>query len=171
MNEERQGKQNTNGQDAAAIIRAALRGRSDSELPPEEIHAFAQNYRNSMNHYWRHGEEYLEARDYQQAAEKSWGAFAASVKSIAADHGMRISFHGSIISVASALASLASQNDSAEGEALRDGLSAARSLHQHFYENDLPGEEVEFSASRVGAAIDLMQQRFSSGTNGGSLQT
>ena len=165
MTQENQAEQN-GGVDLASVIRAALRGRSDSELPPEDIHGFAQNYRNSMNYYWRHGEECLETRDYQQAAEKSWGAFAASVKSIAADHGMRISFHGSIISVASALASLASQDDSAEGAALRDGLSAARSLHQHFYENDLPGEEVEFSASRVAAAIDLMQQRFAGNGSG-----
>ena len=155
------------GADVSQVIRTALNRRHDTELPNGQAATFAQNYRNSMNYYWRHGEEYLETGDYQQAAEKSWGAYAASVKSIAADHGMRISFHGSIVSVASALASLAAQDNSAEGAALRDGLSAARSLHQHFYENDLPGEEVEFSASRVGAAIDLMQQRFSSSTNGG----
>ena len=168
MTAENKDKQNTNGQDTAAIIRAALRGRSDSELAPEDIPAFAQNYRNGMNHYRRRGQQFLAEGDYRQAAEKSWGAFAQSVKAIAADYGMRISFHGSIISVASALASLASQDDSAEDGALRDGLSSARSLHQHFYENDLEPEDVIFSAERVAAAIDLMQHRFTPGANGGN---
>ena len=59
MTAENKDKQNTNGQDTAAIIRAALRGRSDSELAPEDIPAFAQNYRNGMNHYRRRGQQFL----------------------------------------------------------------------------------------------------------------
>ena len=168
MTAENTDKQNTNGQDTAAIIRAALRGRSDSELAPEDIPAFAQNYRNGMNHYRRRGREFLAEGDYRQAAEKSWGAFAQSVKSIAADYGMRISFHGSIISVAGHLASLAAQDDLDAGAVLSDGLGQARSLHQHFYENDLPPEQVIFSTQRVSAAIDLMQHRFTPGANGGN---
>ena len=101
-------------------------------------------------------------------AEKSWGAFAESTKAIAADYGMKISFHGTIISVASRLATLAAQDAPDAGEALRHGLSSARSLHQHFYENDLEPEDVIFSAERVAAAIGLMQHRFSAGADGGS---
>lgn len=168
MTAENTDKQNTDGQDTAAIIRAALRGRSDSELAPEDIPAFAQNYRNGMNHYRRRGREFLAEGDYRQAAEKSWGAFAQSTKAIAADYGMKISFHGTIISVASRLATLAGQDAPDAGEALRNGLSSARSLHQHFYENDLEPEDVIFSAERVAAAIDLMQQRFTPGADGGS---
>ncbi len=151
------------GADAAAAIRSSLRGRSDTEISPEDIPAAAANYRNSMNYYRRHGQECLAAGDYRQAAEKAWGAYASSVKSIAAGYGMRISFHGSIISVGSALASLAGQDNPGNGAVLNDGLGLARSLHQHFYENDLPAEQVIFSAERVAAAIDLMQRRFAVG--------
>ena len=157
--------QNRNGADVAAAIRAAFRVPSDSEIVPGDGPALAITYRSMMEEYRQHGLQYLAAGDYRQAAEKSWGAFAESVKSIAADYGMKISFHGTIISVASRLATLAAPD---AGEVLRDGLTSARSLHQHFYENDLEPEDVHFSADRVAAAIDLMQQRFAAGANGGN---
>ena len=156
-----------NGADVASAIRASFRVPSDSEIVPGDAPALARTYRSMMDEYRQHGRQYLAAGDYRQAAEKSWGAFAESVKSIAADYGMKISFHGTIISVASRLATLAAQGEADAGEALRHGLNSARSLHQHFYENDLEPEDVHFSANRVAAAIDLMQQRFSAGANGG----
>jgi len=126
----------------------------------------SENYRNGMNHYRRRGREFLAEGDYRQAAEKSWGAFAQSVKAIAADYGMRISFHGSIISVASRLSTLANRDDPNAGAILRAGLNSARSLHQHSYENDLEPDVIMLSAGDVNAAIDLMQHRFSAGANG-----
>ncbi len=163
MTTEDHGNHNANGQDIAAAIRAAIRRQFDTDMPPAQAAAFAENYRNSMNFYRRHGQEYLAAGDYRQAAEKSWGAFASSVKSIAADYGMKITFHGSIINVAGRLATLAAQDDQDAGEVISSGLGLARSLHQHFYENDLPPGQVIFSAGKVAVAIDLMQQRFASG--------
>lgn len=160
--------QNRNGADVAAAIRAAFRVPSDSEIAPGDAPALARTYRSIMDEYRQHGRQYLAAGDYRQAAEKSWGAFAESVKSIAADYGMKISFHGTIISVAGSLATLAARDDSDAGITLNQGLGLARSLHQHFYENDLPPEQVAFSSERVNAAIDLMQQRFAAGANGGN---
>ena len=159
MNENNHGNQNGGG-DVAAVIRAALNRRADSEFTQAQAIAASENYRNGMNHYRRRGRQFLAEGDYRQAAEKSWGAFAQSVKAIAADHGMRISFHGSIVSVAGHLASLTEQDDPDAGAVLRDGLGLARSLHQHFYENDLPARDVIFSSEKVSVAIDLMQQRF-----------
>ena len=158
--------QNRNGADVAAAIRASFRVPSDSEIAPGDAPALARTYRSMMDEYRQHGRQYLAAGDYRQAAEKSWGAFAESVKSIAADYAMKISFHGTIISVASRLATLAAQDEPDDGEVLRYGLASARSLHQHFYENDLEPEDVHFSADRVVAAIDLMQHRFSADANG-----
>ena len=152
-----------NGADVAAAIRAAFRVPSDSEIVPGDAPALARTYRSMMDEYRQHGRQYLAAGDYRQAAEKAWGAFAESVKSIAADYGMKISFHGSIISVAGSLATLAAQDDAGAAEVLRQGTGLARSLHQHFYENDLPSEDVIYSAGRVATAIDLMQRRFSAG--------
>ena len=154
-------KENGSSGEVGEAIRAALHRRVDSEFTSAQAIAASENYRNGMNHYRRRGRQFLAEGDYRQAAEKSWGAFAQSVKAIAADHGMRISFHGSIIGVAGRLASLAAEDDPDAGEVLRQGLGLARSLHQHFYENDLEPEDVHFSANRVAAAIDLMQQRFS----------
>ena len=166
--EQGKGKTSGNGdadRDTAAVIRAAMRGRSDAELRPEDTARIAASYRRNLDYYRQHGRECLAAGDYRQAAEKLWGAYAQSVKSIAADYGMRISFHGSIISVGDALAALSAQDDPAAGEALDEGLARARSLHQHFYENDLSDRAVIRSSARVAEAIDLMQRRF--GLNGG----
>ena len=152
--------------DTAAAIRAAMRGRSDAELRPEDTARVAASYRRNLDYYRQHGRECLAAGDYRQAAEKLWGAYAQSVKSVAADYGVRISFHGSIVSVGHALAILAAQDDSAAGDSLDSGLDAGRSLHQHFYENDLPDLAVIQRSHRVAAAIDAMQQRF--GLDGGN---
>ena len=163
-NSESSGK-NTAEMDTAAIIRAAMRGRSDTELRPEDTARIAASYRRNLDYYRQHGRECLAAGDYRQAAEKMWGAYAQSVKSVAADYGMRISFHGSIISVGHALAILAGQDHPESGDALLVALDSARSLHQHFYENDLPDQAVVISSGRVAAAIDAMQQRFGLGGN------
>ena len=159
MNEKNHGNQN-GGAELAAVIRAALPNRVDIQLTPRDGAELAASYRAMLQNYLEHSLEYLQSGDYQQAAEKSWGAYAESVKSIAAENGYRLSHHGHIIRAAGRLASLVAQDDSVEGQALRDGLSSARSLHQHFYENDLDPDDVHFSASRVAAAINLMQQRF-----------
>ena len=108
--------------DTAAVIRAAMRGRSDAELRPEDTARIAASYRRNLDYYRQHGRECLAAGDYRQAAEKLWGAYAQSVKSIAADYGMRISFHGSIVSVGHALANLAAQDAPAIGASLDSGL-------------------------------------------------
>ena len=152
-----------NGADVAAAIRAAFRVPSDSEIETGDAPGLARTYRGMMEEYRQHSLQYLAGGDYRQAAEKSWGAFALSVKAIAADYGMKISFHGTIVGVSSRLATLASQDAPDDGSVLEVGLDAARSLHQHFYENDLPAAQVESSSRRAAAAIDLMQQRFANG--------
>jgi uroporphyrinogen-III synthase len=88
------------------------------------------------------------------------------VKSIAADYGMRLAHHALIIRVTGSLATLAAQDDPDAEAVLSIGLDSARSLHQHFYENDLPPGQVRYSAARVAEAIDLMQQRFGAAGNG-----
>ncbi len=158
-----QDSHNNGGQDTAAVIRAALQARSDLELSPPDAAELAETYRDNLRDYRRHSLEYLETGDYRQAAEKSWGAFAQSVKAVAADYGVRLSHHGHIIRVGNRLATLARQDSQDAGEVLLKGLNSARSLHQHFYENDLEAEGVTLSANDVMTAIDLMQQRFATG--------
>ena len=153
--------QQDSGADVAATIRAARNMRIDAEIPQDEVVETAGKYRDILSHYRQHSRECLDAGDYLQGAEKSWGAYAASIKAIAADYGLKISFHGSIISVASRLSTLANRDDPGAGTILRAGLHSARSLHQHSYENDLEPDVIMPGADDVNAAIDLMQQKFS----------
>lgn len=149
------------GTDLAEVIRAALLPRTDLEFTPDDAAEMAAAYRSMLRDYRQHSLQYLVAGDYRQGAEKSWGAYAESVKSIAADYGFKLSHHGHIIRVSGRLATLAGESNPEDRDVLSIGLSSARSLHQHFYENYLLGDDVTFSAERVSAAIDLMQQRFS----------
>ena len=152
------------GTDLAEAICAALPPREDLRLTPGDGAELAASYRAILRDYREHGAQYLESGDHKQAAEKGWGSYAQSVKSIAAEHGFRLSHHGHIVRVGGRLASMAAAESSDEETVLRDGLQAARSLHQHFYEDDLNPEDVRFSAQRVAAAIELMQRRFTAGS-------
>lgn len=145
----------------ANAIRAGLRhGREPVNPPSPEITAKSAVYRRSLAHYRQHAQDSLAQGDYLQAAEKSWGAYTQTLKIIAADRGLPLSHHASIIAVAGRLATLAGASSPEAGNTLRHGLSTARSLHQHFYENDLPDETVTASTADVMAAIDLLQQLF-----------
>ena len=170
MSEENYGNQN-GGADLTAIIRAALPNRPDLELAPEDVAELAASYRDMLRDYREHSAGYLAKEDFRQAAEKAWGSYAESVKSIAADHGFRLSHHGHIIRVGNRLATVAGRTDENARLALLRGLNSARSLHQHFYENDLEAEGVVMSSGEVLTAIDLMQQRFSASANGGGPPT
>ena len=152
--------------DLAAALRAVVRGQSELLWTPEFAAEQAAGYRQTLGDYRRHSLEYLAAGDYQQAAEKAWGAYAQSVKSIAADYGVKLAHHAHIIRAAGRLALLVGQEDAESSQVLVVGLEAARSLHQHFYENDLEPEIVTLSANHVASAIDLMQQRFGQAGNG-----
>ena len=155
--------------DAAAALRGVVRGQAELLWTPEFAAEQAAGYRQTLDAYRRHSREYLAAGDYQQAAEKAWGAYAQSVKAIAADYGVKLAHHAHIIRAGSQLSILARQDSPESGEVLLIGLGSARSLHQHFYENDLVPEVVIGEANHVLEAIDLMQRRFGlAGGNGGA---
>jgi len=153
---------NGTGPDVGEALRSALQGRGDTNFSEGDPAEFAATYREGMDAYRQHGVEFLASGDYRQAAEKSWGAFAQSVKAVAADYGVRLAHHGVIIRASGALAELAAEDAPDDGDLLRQGLAYARSLHQHFYENDLLDDDVIHSSGVVAASIDLMQQRFAS---------
>ena len=129
-------------------------------FPPDGLPSVLPPHRGILSHYRQHARQSLADGDYLQAAEKSWGAYAQTVKTIGADHRLRIAHHAGIAAVASRLAALVRASDPVAGSALRYGLATARSLRQHFYENDLPDDEVIEAAADVATAIDLMQRLF-----------
>ena len=148
-------------QQVTAAIHAGLSGsRQNVGLSTGRAAERAAAHRNILAHYQQHVQKSLAEGDYLQVAEKSWGAYAQTIKTIGADHRLRIAHHASIIGVASRLATLVRTSDPANGYVLRHGLATARSLHQHFDENDLPAEEVIEAATDVATAIGLLQQLF-----------
>jgi hypothetical protein len=110
--------------------------------------------------YREHARRSLNSGDYLQAAEKSWGAYAQTVKAIGADNQLSVSHHSEVVGVGSELAALVGTSDDVRGYALSVGLAFARSLHQHFYENDLSDRMVITSSDAVATAIDLLQELF-----------
>ena len=141
-------------------IRAGLSNRSDIEGPAIDAAELAATYRNNLAHYQEHVQKSLADGDYLQAAEKSWGAYAQAIKIIGADHGLHIASHRSILRVSDRLTVLVNQGDGATAQTLTAGLGLARSLHTHFYENDLPPTTVTASVGQVLATIELLQQLF-----------
>ena len=145
-------------QQVDGAIRAGRRGnRRNFALAPGDATEKGAAYRGNLAHYQGLVEKCLADGDYRQAAEKSWGAYAQTVKVIAAAHGMNVATHRSVLRVAYELNALAGSADPAIAARLRAGYLAARSLHQHFYENDLPDGEVISLAEEVRDAIDLLQ--------------
>ena len=142
-------------------ILLGLRGdRRRYELESDEAVQKNATYGGNLAHYRSVAQKCLGEGDYLQAAEKSWGAYAQTVKGISAAHGIGVSTHGNLVSVAQQLNSLAASADSPTGAQLRQAFHLANSLHQHFYENHLLDDEVERSVEEVMDAIDLLQTLF-----------
>ena len=143
-------------------IRAGLRpNRRPVALSLADATAKAAAYRNSLAHYRRHTRQSLAEGDYLQAAEKSWGAYTQTIKAIAADHSALIPTHAAILGVSQQLTALVDHAGHPDRAlTLTRGLVAARALHTHFYENDLPDRAVILAAADVAATIDLLQHLF-----------
>lgn len=143
----------------AAIRVPAGRGRVPLALSPGDAADKAVAYRDSLAHYLQHARHSLAAGDYRQAAEKSWGAYTQTIKAIAADYQSLIPSHAGIIRTSEQLIDLVEQSGHSDlALILNRGFVAARALHSHHYENDLPARAVRVAFDDVGAALDLMQQ-------------
>ena len=143
-----------------AAIRVAYSPRWDTSLPAEEATNKALTYRSTQAHYRQHVRRSLSENDYLQVAEKSWGAFAQTVKAIGADCQIQLSSHIGIYRVAGELAKLVGQTDPDAADLLDQAIALVHSLHMHFYESDLPDEVVARSATIVGDGIDLLETWF-----------
>lgn len=148
----------TTAQQVDAAIRTGLRGnRRNFSLTPSEAADKSAAYQGNLAHYQGVVEKCLADGDYRQAAEKSWGAYAQTIKVIAAAHGMNVANHRSLLRVANELNTLAGSTDPAIANRLRMGYHMAQTLHEHFYEGNMPDAEVIRAAADVRDAIDLLQ--------------
>ena len=93
--------------------------------------------------YMERAEDYLRQGDLKQASEKSWGAAACALKSIAEQRGWQHQSHSLLFDVSNQITEELGRAD------LRDMFQSAKSMHQNFYENWEPEEGVEYAVGRV----------------------
>ena len=88
-------------------------------------------------------EDYLRQGDLVQASEKSWGAAACALKSIAEQRGWQHQSHSLLFDISNQVAEELGHAD------LRDMFQSAKSMHQNFYENWESEEGVSYAVGRV----------------------
>ena len=97
--------------------------------------------------YLARAEGYLRQGDLVQASEKSWGAAACALKSIAEQRSWNHQSHSLLFDLSNQVA------DEQGRPELRDMFVEANSMHQNFYENWMPEETVEQVVGRVKAYL------------------
>ena len=148
-------------QQIESAIHNGMRGdRRCYEFAPSDAEQKNVTYEANLAHYRNVAQKCLYEGDYLQAAEKSWSAYAQTIKATCASYGIRVSTHANILSVAQSLTMLASNADPVMGDRLLNALHTARSLHQHFYADELADTVVERAVGEVMDAIDLLQALF-----------
>ena len=98
----------------------------------------------AMSHdFMARAEDYLRQGDLVQASEKSWGAAACALKSIAERRGWHHQSHSLLFDISNQIVEELERPD------LRDMFQSAKSMHQNFYENWEPEEGVEYAVGRI----------------------
>ena len=100
-------------------------------------------YASMSREYMERAEDYLRQGDLKQASEKSWGAAACALKSIAERRGWHHQSHSLLFDISNQVAEELDRND------LRDMFQSAKSMHQNFYENWEQEEGVEYAIGRI----------------------
>ena len=116
----------------------------------------SNKYTDMSREYIARAEDYLSQGDLKQASEKSWGAAACALKAIAEQRGWRHQSHSLLFDISGQIA------DELERQELRDLFAVARSMHQNFYENWFPEDEVEHGIGRVKAYLAELESVSSS---------
>lgn len=109
--------------------------------PPEN------KYAAMSQEYMVRAEDYLRQGDLKQASEKSWGAAACALKSIAEQRGWHHQSHSLLHDIANQVVDELGRPD------LHDMFVHAKSMHQNFYENWEPEEGVEYAVGRIKAYL------------------
>ena len=103
----------------------------------------ANKYAAMSQEYMTRAEDYLRQGDLKQASEKSWGAAACALKSIAEQRGWHHQSHSLLFDISNQVIDELGRPD------LRDMFQSAKSMHQNFYENWEHEEGVEYAIGRI----------------------
>ncbi len=140
----------------AAIRRGARIAMQREPFSARDAERHRATYLDNLTHYRRVASDCVASGDYLQVAEKSWGAFAQAIKATAAHHGVVITTHADVLGVANALVRLIRSTDPRTARRVAAAVHTARSLHQHFRENDLPpGLVPDATMAVLGAAREF----------------
>ena len=96
----------------------------------------------------------LKAGDLSQASEKLWGAFATTVKAVAAKHNKQIKTHDGISFYVATISKELKDKSFLTTSVLADGL------HQNFYENSLTADHVRESSKVVHRFVNRIKAHF-----------
>ncbi len=100
-------------------------------------------YASMSQEYMARAEDYLRQGDLKQASEKSWGAAACALKSIAEQRGWQHQSHSLLFDISNQII------EELDRPGLRDMFQSAKSMHQNFYENWESEEGVEYAVGRI----------------------
>ena len=94
--------------------------------------------------------DYFRAGDFRQASEKGWGAAAQMIKAVAENWKDDDVVHGRHQDLRTLVAGLATADQEPELEFM---FQSAQSLHENFYENNLPQYIVDLHLRQVNGFI------------------
>jgi uncharacterized protein (UPF0332 family) len=104
--------------------------------------------------YLRESEESLAKSDYAQASGKAWGAAAQIVKAVAAREGREPRGHAELWRFVDELAKRLNDIE------LRRLWRTANALHQNFYENLTPPDDVKYAIEDVKEFIEKLRKTY-----------
>ena len=105
-------------------------------------------YQQASEHFLAQAKRELSNGDLAQASEKGWGATAQILKAIAEQRGWDHHRHRHFHRAASRI-----RAETGDGE-IRRLFDSASALHENFYENDMPPDEVDERLDDVAALMD-----------------
>ena len=102
-----------------------------------------KKYINLHEKYLKESKIFFQQKNYSQVSEKLWGATATLTKAIAATRKKTINTHDG---VGFYLASLFKE---LKDKTILDIISMANSMHQNFYEDNLPPEVIQRASQKI----------------------
>jgi uncharacterized protein (UPF0332 family) len=104
--------------------------------------------------YLKETDELFKQKNYSQVSEKLWGATATITKAIAASRKKMIRSHDG---VGFYLASIAKE---LKDESILNIVSIANSMHQNFYEDNLPPEVIRKASKTIKLFASRMRRKY-----------